>query len=64
MSFLLMSVLLLSMPPPFPLEQIERGQRGECLTVFEGDTVEPFPFVVKGLMKNFHGPGRDVVLLR
>ncbi|OGQ91076.1 MAG: hypothetical protein A2289_05270 [Deltaproteobacteria bacterium RIFOXYA12_FULL_58_15] len=59
-----MSVLLLSMPPPFPLEQIERGQRGECLTVFEGDTVEPFPFVVKGLMKNFHGPGRDVVLVR
>jgi hypothetical protein len=60
---------LCTLPPTlpsafFPLESITRGQRGTCYTVFEGDTVEPFDFEVKGVMKHFLGPKRDVVLVK
>lgn len=66
MNLLIASVLssALLLPPVMPKSSIVRGQRGECQTVFEGHTVEPFPFVVKGLMKDFLGPGKDVVLVR
>jgi hypothetical protein len=63
MLFLLLSAAT-ALPPAFPIQEIERGQRGQCLTVFEGDTIEPFPFLVKGVMKNMLGPGQDVVLIR
>jgi hypothetical protein len=55
---------LLSLPPLMPIEGIERGQRGTCLTVFEEDTIEAFEFTVKGVMKSFLGPGKDLVLIR
>ncbi len=48
----------------FPMADIARGQHGVCHTVFEGDTIEPFAFEVKGLMKNFLGPRKDIVLVK
>jgi hypothetical protein len=54
----------LALPPTMPVVSIAPGQKGECLTVFEGDAIEPFPFVVKGVMRNFLGPRKDVVLIK
>lgn len=54
----------LALPPVFPVSEVQRGQKGECQTVFEGDTIEPFKFEVKGVMKHFLGPGKDLVLVR
>ena len=47
-----------------PVEEIRPGQKGECLTVFEGDVIEPFSFLVKGVMEDYLGPGRDLVMIR
>jgi hypothetical protein len=47
-----------------PVSEIAPGQTGECLTVFEGEAIEPFPFVVKDVMPNFLGPKQDLVLVR
>lgn len=47
-----------------PVADVRPGQKGTCLTVFQGDQVEPFPFTVRGTMTNFLGPDRDVVLIR
>jgi hypothetical protein len=63
----MLSLLLsaaVALPPLMPIDGITSGQEGQCLTVFEGDAVEPFPFTVKGVMRNFLGPGKDVVLIR
>ncbi len=54
----------LTLPPVLSIDQVKPGQKGQCLTVFEGSKVEPFPFVVKGVMKNFLGPKKDVILVR
>lgn len=54
----------LALPPVFPVSEVQRGQQGECLTVFEGDLIEPFAFEVKGVMRNYLGPNRDVVLIK
>ncbi len=61
---LLLSILAL--PPVMPVSEVQPGQTGQCLTVFEGasDNIEPFPFRVKGVMPSFLGPGRDLVLIR
>ena len=64
MSLLLAAVAFLALPPSFPVSNVTHGQKGECHTVFEGNTIEPFPFEVKGVMKNFLGPGKDLVLTR
>lgn len=47
-----------------PIDAVQKGQKGTCLTVFEGDAIEPFEFVVKGVMRDYLGPGRDLVLIR
>jgi hypothetical protein len=47
-----------------PVSEIERGQKGQCLTVFEGEEIEPFEFVVKGVMRGYLGPHRDLILVR
>ena len=63
----MLSLLLaasVSLPPTLPVADIKAGDKGQCLTVFQGDTIEPFPFVVRGVMRNFLGPGKDVVLIR
>lgn len=45
-----------------PQSQIHRGMKGECRTVFQGNTIEPFPFEILGNMKGMLGPGLDVYL--
>lgn len=70
MNFLSLAAAVLFMAPlalpaqSFDLQGLQRGQRGTCYTVFEGAKVEPFDFEVKGAMKNFLGPNKDVVLVR
>ena len=46
------------------INDVRRGQRGICLTVFEGTEVEEVPFFVKGVMKDYLGPERDLVMIR
>ncbi|MCC7518435.1 MAG: hypothetical protein IT578_04535 [Verrucomicrobiae bacterium] len=48
-------------PPIFPLKNVKPGLRGECRTTFAGDRVQPFPFEVLGVGKDFAGPGRDII---
>ena len=55
---------LLALPPTMDVSEIARGQKGQCLTVFEGEEIEPFEFVVKGVMKGYLGPHRDLILVR
>ncbi|MBI3179085.1 MAG: hypothetical protein HYZ27_05450, partial [Deltaproteobacteria bacterium] len=57
-------MIALALPPVLPVSEVRPGQKGECLTVFQGDHVESFPFEVRGVMQNFLGPGRDLVLVR
>ena len=64
MNLVAVSLMLSSMPPVFPVSELAPGQHGECVTVFEGDTPEPMAFVVKGVMHNFLGPNKDVVVIR
>ena len=45
------------------IDDVQRGQRGTCLTVFEGTEVEEVPFFVKGVMKDIL-PERDLVMIR
>ncbi len=47
-----------------PDAEVVIGQKGHCLTVFQGHTVEPFDFVVRGVMQDFLGPGLPVVVVR
>ena len=47
-----------------PLAQIAPGAQGTCYTVFEGDVVEPFAFVVKSVMPQFLGPEDDLLMVR
>lgn len=55
---------LLALPPVMPPSAVQPGQKGTCLTVFQGSEVEPFNFTVRGVMENFLGPGKHVVLIR
>lgn len=57
-------VAVVALPPVLPLDQLQPGQKGECLTVFEGDDIESFPFVVKRIIRNMNGPGKHVVMVR
>lgn len=50
--------------PTLLLKDIVPGAQGVCYTVFEGATIEPFAFEVKGVMPNFLGPDTDVLLVR
>lgn len=47
-----------------PVGDVKVGQTGQCLTVFEGSEIEPFEFVVKGVMNDYLGPARHLVLIR
>ncbi len=61
---LLLSAALAVPPSTMPVAEIKAGDQGQCLTVFQGSAIEPFPFTVRGVMRNFLGPGKDVVLIR
>lgn len=57
--------VLVDDPPIFPLAKVERGLRGEGYTVFaSADGPERFEFVVLGVMKNYLGPGEDLIIAR
>ncbi|MBI5511530.1 MAG: hypothetical protein HY903_22470 [Deltaproteobacteria bacterium] len=61
---LLLTLMLTAAPPAIGVDDLVPGQRGECQTVFEGDQPEPMAFVVKGVMRNFLGPNKNVVVIR
>jgi hypothetical protein len=57
--------VLVDDPPIFPLSKVERGLRGEGYTVFaSADGPERFEFVVLGVMRNYLGPGEDLIIAR
>ena len=67
-SFILASRLLArdahAVPPIRALSALQAGDQGECHTVFVGRKVERVPFVVRGIMPDFLGPHRDLLLIR
>ncbi|SRR5579871_3877706 len=48
----------------FPLDQLRPGMKGTAFTAFEGNTPEPFPVEIIGLMKNQWGPGQDIIMAK
>lgn len=63
-------LLALTIPPAraaeklMPLSEVQRGAQGECRTVFQGKTIEPFPFQVIDVMHGTIGPKLDLILAR
>ena len=49
--------------PTMPIEEVERGQRGYGLSVFEGSEPQRFEVEVLGVMKD-SGPGQSFILAR
>ncbi len=49
-------------PKLMPLSEVERGMRGEWRTVVAGTRVEVFELEVLGIMENFIGPRRSVII--
>lgn len=49
--------------PTLDLDDLERGMKGYGMTVFEGDTPEPFAFEVVAVIRNSR-PGRGVIWVR
>ncbi|MGF1449975.1 MAG: hypothetical protein ACFB20_11220 [Opitutales bacterium] len=47
-----------------PLSEVERGMRGEWRTVVSGTEVETFELEVLGVMENFIGPRRSVIICK
>jgi hypothetical protein len=45
-----------------PLADIKPGMKGEWRTAIEGDKVQSFPLEVLGVMQNFTGPKRSVII--
>jgi hypothetical protein len=46
----------------FPLKNIKPGQQAIAWTVFQGTEPEPVPVEIVGVMKNYMGPHKDVIL--
>jgi hypothetical protein len=46
----------------FPLKNIKAGQQAIAWTVFQGTEPEPVPVEIVGVMKNYLGPHKDVIL--
>lgn len=51
-------------PATRTLDGLRPGQRGHCRTVFAGDTVDSMDFEVRGVMRNYLGPKRDLLIIR
>lgn len=45
-------------------EELQRGMRGVGRTVFQGTTVDTFAAEILGVLHNYLGPGRDLILAR
>ena len=55
----------MSNPPVFPLSEVRRGVEGIGYTVFDSATgPEAFGVVVLGVMRNYLGPGEDLIIAR
>ena len=48
----------------FDHRQVRAGQQAVAYTVFSGDKIEAFSGTVLGVLHNFFGPQRDVVLVK
>lgn len=48
----------------FPLDQIRPGMRAQVKTIFAGTEIEDFELEIIGILKNFIGPGQDMILVR
>lgn len=44
--------------------QLERGMRGVGLTVFQGRTIDTFGAEILGVLRDYRGPGQDLILAR
>ncbi|MGO9640823.1 MAG: hypothetical protein ACLP1Y_05915 [Candidatus Acidiferrales bacterium] len=51
-------------PEIFPLDQVKPGMTGTGQTIFAGDQIESFDFVVIGVMPNLIGPGQSIILVQ
>lgn len=51
-------------PELMPHTELKRGMQGQCRTVFQGNTIEPFQFEVIDVLHNHLGPKRDLILAR
>ena len=61
--WLLVSSGLVEAVETLPLEQVRPGMEGEGLTVFSGETLEPFKVHILGVLRNF-GPKQNLILAR
>jgi hypothetical protein len=46
----------------FPLKEIKPGLKATAWTVFQGTEPEPVPVEIVGVMRNYLGPNKDVIL--
>ena len=46
------------------LDDVKPGMKATAWTVFKGNTAEPVPVEVLGVMKNSFGPGQDVIIAK
>ena len=46
------------------LDDVKPGMKATAWTVFKGNTAEPVPVEVLGVMKNSFGPGQDVIMAK
>src|SRR5215831_19258011 len=46
----------------FPLKDIKPGMQATAWTVFQGTQPEPVPVEIVGVMRNYLGPRKDVIL--
>ena len=59
------SEVAVSNPPIYPLAEVRRGLEGIGYTVFDSATgPEAFGVVVLGVMRNYLGPGEDLIIAR
>jgi hypothetical protein len=50
--------------PIMPLPEIQAGMKGEWHTVVSGVRIDSFPMEVVGVVENFIGPRRPVIICR
>ena len=50
-------------PPIKPTSELQKGMIGTGWTVVEGRTPQPFQALVKGVLPNGFGPGRDLIVV-
>ncbi len=51
-------------PEIFPLDQVKAGMKGTVSTIFSGDQIHKFDFVVLGVLPNLIGPRQAIILVQ